>query len=133
MTTPEPDLIVFDAACIFCSGFARFISKHDTLHRFRFVTAQSQIGHDLYVAHGLNPADWSTNIVIVDAKAYTKLAAFTAAMRALGGPWKLFGVLDLVPRPIGNWFYDRVAKNRYAFGRRSCPIPDETLRNRILD
>ncbi len=133
METPTPDLIVFDADCIFCSGFARIITRYDHAARFRFVAAQSPRGQALYRAHGLDPFDWSTNIVIVDGRAYTKLAAFCAAMRSLGWPWRALGVLDLIPRPLGNWCYDRIAKNRYAFGRRACPLPSAELRGRLLD
>jgi len=131
--TPTQDLIVFDADCIFCSGFARFITRHDRAARFRFVTAQSDSGQALYRAHGLDPLDWSTNIVIVEGRSHTKLAAFCAAMRAIGWPWRALAVLDLIPNPLGNWLYDRIAQNRYAFGRRTCPLPSAELRGRLLD
>jgi predicted DCC family thiol-disulfide oxidoreductase YuxK len=133
MPVPSGDLIVFDAECIFCSGFARFMDRHDTEMRFRFVRAQSATGRELYIAHGLDPDDWSTYIVIVDGRSYTKLAAFSAAMRAIGGPWRALGVLDLVPRGLGDWLYDRVARNRYLFGRRACPLPSTALSGRIID
>ncbi len=133
MTIPSGDLIVFDAACIFCSGFARFLDRHDTGRRFRFVRAQSPTGRELYIAHGLDPDDWSTNIVIVDGRAHTKLAAFCAAMRAIGWPWRALAVLDLVPRRLGDRVYDRIARNRYVFGRRACLLPSTELRGRVID
>ena len=133
MPAPTQDLIVFDAECIVCSGFARFITRHDTEARFRFVSAQSPRGQNLYRAHGLDPHDWSTNIVIVKGRAYTRLAAFCAAMHRLGWPWRALILLNLLPQPIGNWLYDRIARNRYAFGRRACPLPSADLRGRLLD
>lgn len=133
MTIPSGDLIVFDAECIFCSGFARFMERHDTRMRFRFVRAQTPTGRGLYLAHDLDPDDWSTNIVIVDGRSYTKMAAFSAAMRAIGWPWKALTLLDLLPGRLGNWLYDRIARNRYLFGRRDCPLPSTALRGRIID
>jgi len=133
MTLPTGDLIVFDAECIVCSGFARFIDRHDTRMRFRFVRAQSPTGRELYLAHGLDPDDWSTNIVIVDGRPYLRMAAFSAAMRAIGRPWRALAVVDLLPAPVGNWVYERIARNRYLFGRRACPLPSDALRGRILD
>jgi predicted DCC family thiol-disulfide oxidoreductase YuxK len=133
MTIPTGDLIVFDAECIFCTGFARFMDRHDTGMRFRFVRAQSATGRALYLAHDLDPEDWSTNIVIVDGRSYTKMAAFAAAMRAIGWPWRALAVLDLLPRRLADWLYDRIARNRYLFGRRDCPLPSAALRARILD
>ncbi len=133
MTLPSGDLIVFDAECLFCSGFARFMDRHDTRMRFHFVRAQSPTGRALYLAHGLDPEDWSTNIVIVDGRSYTRMAAFSAAMRAIGWPWRALAVLDALPRRPANWLYDRIAQNRYVFGRRDCPLPTTALRGRILD
>lgn len=133
MPVPDGDLVVFDSECIFCSGFARFMTRHDTTARFRFVAARSGTGRNLYLAHDLDPLDWSTNIVIVDGTAYTKLAAFCAAMRAIGWPWRALTVLNAVPRPLGDWMYDRIAQNRYVFGRRDCPLPSAALKGRLID
>jgi predicted DCC family thiol-disulfide oxidoreductase YuxK len=133
--TPElhADLILFDVTCIFCSGFARFMHKRDTAGRFRFVTAQSDTGRALYHKYDLDPDDMTTNIVIVDGVAYTKMAAFAAAMRSLGGPWRLAAWPALLPRPVGDWIYDRIARNRYVFGRRACPVPPPDLKARLIE
>ncbi|TIX36150.1 MAG: DUF393 domain-containing protein, partial [Mesorhizobium sp.] len=42
--------------------------------------------------------------------------------------------LLLLPRPLRDWLYDRVAKNRYAlFGRKeSCEIPSAELKGRLI-
>ncbi|MEM0985483.1 MAG: DCC1-like thiol-disulfide oxidoreductase family protein [Pseudomonadota bacterium] len=127
------DLIVFDGTCVFCSGFARFIAKHDTQQRFRFVTAHSPTGRQLYEAHGLDPDLMETNIVIVDGEAHIRMAAFAAAMSALGWPWKALSVVNVLPRGILDWVYDRMAKNRYRFGRRACPVPSPELRARLVE
>ncbi|WP_371168918.1 thiol-disulfide oxidoreductase DCC family protein [Aliiroseovarius sp. 2305UL8-7] len=133
MSNTSGDLIVFDAEYIFCSGFARFIAKHDKGMRFHFVTAQSEAGRALYIQHGLDPDDWSTNIVRVDGTSFVKLAAFCAAMGALGWPWRALLVLKAIPKPIADWMYDRIARNRYVFGRRSCPLPSAELKGRVID
>jgi len=129
----EGDLIVFDAACIFCSGFARFIVSYDSAERFRFVRAQSDLGREIFESHGLDPDDFSTFIVLHQGVSFTKLAGFCAAMWAIGWPWKALSVLDWLPKRFGNWAYDRVAQNRYAFGRRDCLLPSEALKNRVID
>lgn len=129
----DHDLIVFDATCIFCSGFARFMARFDRKDRFRFVTAQSETGRALYRAYDLDPDLMQTNIVIVGGNAHVKMAAFRAAMSALGWPWRLFAVLGFIPQPLSDWIYDGIARNRYVFGRRKCVIPSDELRGRIVD
>lgn len=128
-----PDLIVFDSDCIICSGFARFVARHDKSARFRFVSATSALGRRHYAALGLDPDLMETNIVVIAGRAHLKMASFTAVMGALGWPWRLLTALRILPRPIADWLYDRIARNRYRIGRRACPLPSEDLRGRLVD
>lgn len=129
----DTNLIVFDADCIFCSGFARFMANHDKKADFRFVSARSDLGRTLYEKHNLDPEALETNIVILDGRAYTKMASFAASMKSLGKPWSLLAVVNLLPVSVANWIYDRIARNRYAFGKRSCPLPSRELKDRLID
>jgi predicted DCC family thiol-disulfide oxidoreductase YuxK len=127
-------LIVFDGVCVFCSGFARFVSSHDKAGRFRFTMAQSELGQALYRHYRLDPSDFETNLVIMDGLLYEKLAAFAKVMATLGWPWRAAVVLDGLPRPVGDWLYDRIAQNRYRiFGRYdSCMAPSAELKARLI-
>lgn len=129
----KANLIVFDADCIFCSGFARFMAKHDQNANFHFVSARSDLGRRLYEKHGLDPNALETNIVILDGQAFTKMASFAASMQSLGRPWSFLAVVNLLPVSVANWIYDRIARNRYAFGKRSCPMPSRELKDRLID
>lgn len=130
---PQGNLIVFDGICLVCSGFARFMARHDKTADFRFVDAQSETGRSLYEKYGLDADLMETNIVIVGGQAYTKMASFTAAMHSIGWPWKLLTVFDFLPIGVGNWLYDRIAQNRYRLGRRACPLPSKELKDRLID
>lgn len=128
------DVIVFDGLCVLCSGFLKFMLKHDRRQRFRFVVAQSELGEKLYSHLGLKSADYDSNVVIVDGRIYTKLDAFAAAMDALGGLWSAAKLVRLLPRPVADWLYDRVARNRYAvFGKtEACLVPTPDIQDRFL-
>jgi predicted DCC family thiol-disulfide oxidoreductase YuxK len=54
--------------------------------------------------------------------------------RGLRFPWSLAYGLIVVPRPLRDWVYDIVARNRYAwFGKRdACMVPTPDLRARFL-
>ena len=127
-------LIVFDGVCMFCSGFVQLILKLDREKRFRFATAQSPLGESLFRRHGLPTDDYDSNLAIIDGAAFTKLDSFVAVMAALGWPWRAAKALLILPRPLRDWLYDRVARNRYAlFGRKdSCEIPSAELRERLI-
>ena len=53
---------------------------------------------------------------------------------ASAGAGALLSVLRLLPRPLGDWLYDRVARNRYAlFGRTEhCMLPPPEWRDRFI-
>jgi predicted DCC family thiol-disulfide oxidoreductase YuxK len=129
------NLIVFDGECIFCSGFIRFVLRHDKIARFNFTMAQSELGQSLYRHYRLSTTDFETNLVISEGQLYEKLNAFTKVMFELGWPWRSFIILRTLPVPIADWLYDRIAKNRYRiFGRyEKCMVPSVALRARIIE
>lgn len=127
------DLIVFDGACVACSGFARLVARADRAGRFRFVTAQSPLGRALYRRHGLDPDAMETNIVVVEGRAHLRLYAFAAAMGALGWPWRALAVTGLIPRVLADPLYALIARTRLLWGRRTCPLPSAALRGRLVE
>jgi len=128
-------LIVFDGVCVLCSGFAQFVLARDTERRVLFATAQSDFGEALYRHYNLKPRDYETNLVIADGRLFVKTRAFARVMTTLGWPWKACALIRLVPTPIADWLYDRVARNRYRiFGRHDvCMLPDPDMRSRMVD
>jgi predicted DCC family thiol-disulfide oxidoreductase YuxK len=129
------DLIVFDGECVLCSGFFRTMVRLDRTERFSFATAQSPLGAALYEALGLPIRDFETNLVIVDGVIHQRLDAFAAAMAAVGWPWRVLSALRFIPRPIGDFLYHRIARNRYAvFGRYdTCMMPEPALKARFVE
>jgi predicted DCC family thiol-disulfide oxidoreductase YuxK len=127
-------LIVFDGVCVLCSGFVRMVVRFDRKSRFRFATAQSPFGEALFRKHGLRTDAYETNLVLIGGAAFTQLDSFVAVMAELGWPWRTAKALLLLPRPLRDWLYERIAKNRYAlFGRKdSCDVPSVELRERFL-
>lgn len=131
----DKPLIVFDGVCIFCSGFAKFVLRHDRKDRINLCTAQSKLGRSLYLHYGLDPEDYETNIVIRDGQAHFKSDAFFEVMKVLGAGWSLLALLQLFPRRPRNRLYDKIARNRYRiFGKaESCIVLPPHQRSKILD
>jgi predicted DCC family thiol-disulfide oxidoreductase YuxK len=128
-------LIVFDGVCVLCTGSARFVIEHDGAQAFRFATTQSPLGRALFCHYGLDTEAFETNLVLIDGRAYGKLDSVAAVLERLGGGWRLLAVLRFIPRPIADWLYDRIAKNRYTlFGRtEACMIPPPEWRARFIE
>ena len=135
----DKPLIVFDGVCVLCSGFVRFVVARDPHATFRFVSAQSPLGQALFRHYDLDTDDFETNLLIADGRAHGKLDAFTGVMDLLGdrlgGIYRLALLAKLLPRPLRDWLYDRIARNRYLlFGRTdACIVPDASWRGRVLE
>lgn len=127
-------LIVFDGVCVLCSRFVRMVVGLDRKSRFRFATAQLPPGEALFQKYGLRTDSYETNRALIDGAAFTRLDSFVAVMADLGCPWWAARSLLLLPRPLRNWLYDRIAKNRYAlFGRKaSCEVLSAELKGRPI-
>lgn len=127
-------LIVFDDVCVLCSGFVQWVIRHDRQGLFRFTAAQGSLGQALYRDLGFDPVAFETNLLIVDGLAYGKCAAVVEVAVRLGGFWRAAALLRLIPAALGDWLYDRIARNRYAlFGRReTCWLPSPDIANRVI-
>lgn len=130
----DHSIIVFDGECIFCSGWVNFVLRHDRQGRYRFITAQSPLGEALYRHYGLDSRNYETNILIEGGIAYLKSEGSLRMAAGLGFPWKLTGVLRVIPRRIRDPLYELVARNRYRIaGRRNtCFVPTPEHRARFL-
>ena len=126
------NVVIFDGVCNLCARSVQFILDHESDQTLRFTPLQSPAGTRLMRKLDLDPADARTFVLIADGKAYVKSDAAIRLSRYLRRPWKPLGMLKIIARPIRDWVYDAVARNRYRwFGRLdSCmvPTPEHTAR-----
>ncbi len=121
--------------CALCSRWVRFLLRFDTRGRYRFAAMQGAQGRALLQAHGLDPED-PTSFLLLDAgRAWTDTDAIIRVLTGLGGAWRLLGVLRWVPRGLRDHAYRALARNRYRwFGRHdTCFLPTPEQAVRFLD
>lgn len=130
----EKPLVVFDGECIFCSGWVRFLLRHDREARYRYLTAQSPLGQALYRHYELDVSNFESNILIEDGVARFKSDGSIRTLAGLGLPWSLVNLLRLVPAALRDPLYDLIARNRYRIAGRSrtCPVPTAQERQRFI-
>lgn len=126
-------LILFDGVCVFCSGWVKFVIARDLAARFRFVPIQSPYGSDLALRLDIDRDYPETNAVFMDGRAFFKLDAAIVVLSRLPG-WSWVRILRALPRGLRDWFYDRVAKNRYRlFGKtETCLVPTPEIAGRFV-
>jgi predicted DCC family thiol-disulfide oxidoreductase YuxK len=127
-------IILFDGECNLCAWSVQFIIRRDPAARFRFAALQSPAGRRLLAERGIDAGGIDSVVLVEDAAWFARSGAALRIARRLSGAWPLLGALLIVPRPLRDWAYDIVARNRFRwFGRRaSCMIPTPALRERFL-
>ncbi|MEO6078780.1 MAG: DCC1-like thiol-disulfide oxidoreductase family protein [Steroidobacteraceae bacterium] len=125
--SPTDRLMVFDGLCHVCSGWAGFIARHPVIPPFRLVAMQSEEGRTLLMAHGIDPDDPSTFLVIDSGRVYRESEGAIHVVTVLGGAWRCFSIARVIPRDLRDSMYRLLARNRYRwFGRRQvCYVPRE--------
>ncbi|PFJ42796.1 thiol-disulfide oxidoreductase DCC family protein [Bacillus thuringiensis] len=126
-------IVLFDGECNFCDRSVQFIIKRDPIGLFKFASLQSDIGKELLNKYNA-PNDLSSFVLIENNNCYLKSSAALRVSKNLKGAWKLFYFLLVVPKPLRDYFYSIIAKNRYKwFGKKdSCMLPSPEIRKRFL-
>jgi predicted DCC family thiol-disulfide oxidoreductase YuxK len=135
MSTDIPDLLLlYDGVCGLCNRLVQWVIAHDPAGRVRFAPLQSDVGQRLLREHGMRTDDFDTAVLIHRGQALTRARAVLTVMSVLRRPWSWLSPLARLPRPLLDFGYDRVARNRYRFFGRTeaCMLPPPELRSRFL-
>ena len=128
-------VILFDGVCKLCNAWSNFIITYDVDKRFKLASVQSDEGKAILRHFGYPTAFYETMLVVEGTVCFEKSDAFFAVIKKLNYPWKLLTVFRVIPIPVRNWLYDRVALNRYQlFGKYDyCTLPTQDHDGRYLN
>lgn len=112
-----------------------FIIRYDQQGKFKFVSLQSDFGKSILQKHNITVENNDTFVLVMSDVIYLKSTASLKLLKELGGIWKVFYIFILIPRPIRDFVYDKIAGSRYAvFGKReSCMVPSDNIKDRFLE
>jgi predicted DCC family thiol-disulfide oxidoreductase YuxK len=127
-------ICVMDARCSLCARGASWIARNDVAHEFTIIPLQSEVGRALMAHYGLDPGDPTSWLYLENGQAYESLDAFIRVGSRLAGRWQWLGVLRVLPKPVQDFLYRAVARNRYRlFGTADlCALPDPAVQKRLL-
>jgi predicted DCC family thiol-disulfide oxidoreductase YuxK len=128
-------IVVFDAQCLLCSRWVRFLLKHDRQGLFRFAAIQGRAGQELLARAGLPVQGLQTLLLVDGERSWQHTGAILRVLHALGWPWRVAWVAWLMPAPLRDHAYRWIARHRYVlFGRsQTCLVPPADAEARFLD
>jgi predicted DCC family thiol-disulfide oxidoreductase YuxK len=132
---PGERVVLFDGVCKLCNAWVRFLIRHDPQQRFRLASVQSVQGQALLAWFGLPTERFDTMALIEEGELLVRSDALLRIVAQLPGSWRFLAWLRIIPRPVRDWCYDRIALNRYRlFGRYdSCLLPSADHARRFLN
>ena len=127
-------VIVFDGICNWCNLWVTFTIKHDPSGTFKFGMLQSAPGQEILKRLGFSTDDFETFLLLDRGRVFTKSTAVLNIARHLSGFWPFFYLGIVIPRPLRDFIYDRVARNRYRLMGKSavCRVPTPSERVRFV-
>lgn len=138
---PQPDTIFFDGDCGLCHRWVKFVVPRDADgRRFRFAPLQGPTFAERFDDAVRSVLPDSIIVQPTDKPSADALLAKSSAvlyiLRRLGGGWAvLAGIGRLVPGPLRDWTYDRVASVRHRLFKKpteACPLMPPEMRGRFL-
>lgn len=127
-------LIVFDGDCILCSRSMRALVWMDRKNIFRLTPAQGELGSAIYRALQMPLDNYETFLLVERSLVWGKSDAILQIVHRLGWPWRVLGLLKIVPRRVRDAVYMLIARHRYQiFGRRqACDLNTASISKRII-
>lgn len=127
-------ILFFDGNCGLCQGSVQFMLNRDRRGRIRYAPLQGTTA--ARIVERADREDLSSMVVSINGQLYRHSTAVLLLLRELGGVWSILATLGLlIPRPLRDFCYRLVARNRYRlFGTvEACRIPKPGERARFLD
>ena len=134
--TTSRRIVFFDGVCLLCEGSVQFLLERDGERRLQFATLQGETARALLGEESAQALESMVYLVedAAGARRYERSDAVLRILRDLGGIWRVIGWLRIVPRPLRDAVYRRIAANRYRwFGKKDeCRAPATDERERFL-
>jgi predicted DCC family thiol-disulfide oxidoreductase YuxK len=135
MDNSTSPIILFDGVCNLCNASVQFVIERDPTAIFRFAALQSDFGQAIVAKNAINTEGGESVILVENGQIYDRSTAALRIAKRLSGGIKLMAVFLIVPKPIRDFFYKIIARNRYRwFGKQdSCWMPTKELKARFLN
>ena len=126
----EEELIVFfDGDCLLCQGAVKWLNRLDGDDYLKFAPLQGETAKDCEIDLSDDSMAFSERGEIYRASE----AARRAFWHAGGGGAIIAGILTVLPKPLRNWGYHWVARNRTRLVKsEACGIPEQGMKEKML-
>jgi len=116
------NIVLFDGICNLCNASVRFITRHDKNNTIQFASLQSETSKELLLKMNIDSQKIDSIIFISNEKMFIKSDAAIEIAKLMDGIPHLLKYFQFIPRPIRDYVYDMIAKNRYRLFGKTCSL-----------
>ena len=120
MNSTQHHIVFIDGICVLCNQLSKILIRLDKKKQFLFSTLEIPYAKNLF----LEPKEDSILVFSQKGMIYAKSKAILFIIRQLPYVKWIGLMIQITPRFILDFLYDRIAKNRYLwFGKhKACPL-----------
>jgi len=120
--------LFYDGECGLCNAVVRFLLREDLTGSLRFAPLQSPPAQEFLRSHGMNTEDFDSIVFLRDvdrpeAGYYLRTDGVAGVLDEVGGVWRVFSWLRIIPRSLRDPAYKLVARTRYRLFGEYVPSP----------
>jgi predicted DCC family thiol-disulfide oxidoreductase YuxK len=116
------NIVLFDGICNLCNASVRFITRHDKNNTIQFASLQSETAKQILSQLKIDSQKIDSIIFISNEKMFIKSDAAIEIAKLMDGFPRLLKYFQFIPRPIRDYVYDMIAKNRYRLFGKTCSL-----------
>ena len=128
----DSPILIYDGECNLCDRSVRFILNHEKDSSLYFTHINSPKGKEIRNSFGIDE-EYDSILLCEGDRLYGKSDAVLRIALYLKMPFSFLPFFFWIPLFIRDRLYDLIARKRYSwFGKDSCIVPDERLRERFI-
>jgi predicted DCC family thiol-disulfide oxidoreductase YuxK len=113
MSEEKSSILLYDGDCSLCNLLVSAVK--DSNDEIQCIAQQSNKGQTILMQNGLSGFAGLSVVYLRNHQYYLKSSASLLLLKDMRGWRKFFYVFILLPKPIRDFVYDMVAKNRHRF------------------
>ncbi len=129
-------VLFFDGDCAFCSKSVQQAVRFDKREQVSFAPLQGELSRKMgFMKYAAEKGGTMVLLRESDGKVFTQSDGLVELARVFGGWWKILALARFIPRPLRDFVYQAVARNRYRLMGKShtCSLPDPNVLRRLRE
>lgn len=109
---------MFDGVCALCNGAVSFLHKRLKNKNYEFIPSESDKGIKILEEYSIQQISQDSMVVIIKNQTFIKSDAVLKIVKDMKAHWKIFLIFKIVPKPIRDFIYTWISRNRHKLIRK---------------